>query len=305
MLIHIGFHKTGTTYLQHHVFQNRENHFVAPWTLKTGEAVQHFVLTHPARFDAAAVRAAFLAKTTGENQALVPVISHEDLCGYPIFSRYYGHEVARRIHETFPEAKILITVREQKSALRSLYGEYVRQGGQWPIKTFLGAGQEQPGYAPICRLDHLEYDLLVDRYATLFGGEQVLVLPFEILKSDPRKFQQTVQEFAGAKSDGERDYAREYAGFGALSLRLMRALNKVAPQPPDWNGEWLKFPIRVRAKIKLCETLDRFIPKHWHRSEEDRLTAFINSRTAGYFGPGNQRLQKLCSFDLASLGYEI
>ena len=53
MLIHIGFHKTGTSYLQRYLFfKDSPDPFVAPWTVRSGEAIEHFVLTHPARFDA-------------------------------------------------------------------------------------------------------------------------------------------------------------------------------------------------------------------------------------------------------------
>src|SRR5215207_6419721 len=84
MLIHIGYHKTGTSYLQRYVFfKTPPTNFVAPWTICSGEAIQHFVLTHPLRFDPVAVRAEFQSKLPAENTAAVPVISHEDLSGVP------------------------------------------------------------------------------------------------------------------------------------------------------------------------------------------------------------------------------
>ena len=73
--------------------------------------------------------------------------------------------------------------------LTILYGQYIRQDGEWPIQTFLGNGREPPGFVPICRLDHLEYDLLASHYARLFGDSQVLVLPYEVLpKESDRNF---------------------------------------------------------------------------------------------------------------------
>jgi len=306
MLIHIGYHKTGTSFLQRNLFFcDPPDHFFAPWTVVSGEAVEHFVLTHPCRFDPAAVRAEFEARIAGNGRALVPLISHQDLCGYALYGRYYGHEVAMRLHQTFPTAKILITIREQKSLLRSLYSQYVRQDGEWPIETFIGTGAERPGHRPICRLDHFEYDLLADCYAQLFGTDEVLVLPYEILKSDPIKFQQCIYEFAGISGAAPREFKPENVGFGALSLRLMRTLNKVVQLPPDWNGEWKNVPLTVRTRNKLCKIVNSMIPKSWHQREEKRLRAFVNSRTAGYFKSSNQRLQRLCKFDLAALGYDM
>jgi hypothetical protein len=306
MLIHIGYHKTGTSYLQRYVFFPQPPvHFVAPWTVVSGEAIEHFVLAHPARFDPAAVRAEFQSKLAAENTSAVSVISHEDLCGVPTLARYYGFQVADRLHQTFPEAKILITIREQKSALRSLYGQYIRQDGEWPIQTFLGTGNEPPGFAPICRLDHLEYDLLASYYVRLFGDSQVLVLPYELLPKNPIEFQQCIHDFAGTGATAHARFERELAGLGAYSLKLMRRLNKLIRQPPDWHGDWSRNPALLRAKIKFCDTVDAILPRSWHKPEHNRLVSFIEKRTAGYYKASNRRLQELTKFDLASCGYEM
>jgi hypothetical protein len=256
------------------------------------------------RFDAAAVRAAFFAAIPDNMASHVPVISHEDLCGYPVYSRYYGHQVADRLHATFPEAKILITIREQKSVLRSLYGQYVRQDGEWPIEMFLGSGAEPPGFAPICRLDHLEYDLLASHYARLFGQEQVLVLPYELLKASPIEFQQRIHDFAGTGAMAKSTHSRELVGHGALTLRWLRRLNRVVRLRPDWDGNWRTLPLSVRAKAKVAKLMDKVFPTYLQRAEEKRLNAFIDRRVAGYYGESNRRLQKLCEFDLASFGYD-
>jgi hypothetical protein len=306
MLIHIGYHKTGTSYLQRYLFfKTPPANFVAPWTVTSGEAIQHFVLTHPARFDPVAVRSAFREKIAPENSALIPVISHEDLCGVPMLARYYGFQVADRLRQTFPDAKILITIREQKSALRSIYGQYIRQDGEWPIHMFLGNGNEPPGFAPICRLDHLEYDLLASHYVRLFGEGQVLVLPFELLAKDPIQFQQYIHDFAGTGATAHDKFERELAGLGAYSLKLMRRLNKFVRQPPDWHGQWNRNPLLLRAKLKLCETVDAILPRSWHKPEQDRLNRFVEKRTAGYYQASNNRLQQLTKFDLAAHGYEM
>jgi hypothetical protein len=286
-------------------FSDPPNSFYAPWTVRSGEAVQHFILTNPVRFNATAVRQEYQASIPDAYKTLIPVISQQDFCGNPIYGRYYGFDVANRLRETFPTAKILITIREQKSTLRSLYGQYIRQDGEWPIQTFLGVGNEPPGFAPICRLDHFEYDLLVGHFVQLFGINQVLVLPYEMLSKNPIEFQQTIHDFAGTGTTARAKFERELPGFGAYSLKLMRRFNKIARQPPDWNGDWHRNPILVRAKFKLCETVDAILPKSWHKPEHNRLVSFIEKRTADYYKASNQRLQNVTKFDLASYGYEV
>ena len=45
-LIHIGYHKTATTFLQQELFAD-DRTFQAPWKPQSAEAIEHFVLTHP------------------------------------------------------------------------------------------------------------------------------------------------------------------------------------------------------------------------------------------------------------------
>lgn len=45
-LIHIGYHKTATTFLQEELFTDTER-FVTPWGPQAGQAIEHFVLEHP------------------------------------------------------------------------------------------------------------------------------------------------------------------------------------------------------------------------------------------------------------------
>jgi hypothetical protein len=189
--------------------------------------------------------------------------------------------------------------------LRSIYGQYVRQDGEWPIETFLGNGDEPPGFAPICRLDHLEYDLLASHYVRLFGADQVLVLPYELLPKSPIEFQQCIHDFAGTGAKADSEFERELAGLGAFSLKMMRRLNKFVRQSPDWHGDWHRNPLLLRGKIKLFNTVDAILPRSWHKPEHNRLANFIEKRTDGYYKESNRRLRELTRFDLKSYGYDM
>lgn len=305
ILIHIGFHKTGTTFLQDFLFSNNSKGFSSPWTVQSGEAIKHFVTTHPERFDPRQTRKEFLsAVEKNGTEALVNVISHEDLSGYPVLSRYYGSEVAGRLHQTFPEAKILIGVREQQSMLRSLYGQYVRQDGQWPLEMFFGTGDERPGFVPICRLDHFEYHLLVQHYIRLFGRERVLILPYELLKKDAIEFEDKIHSFT--KTGGVADAVLPPAnvGFGGLTLAVNRKLNRFIKRPPLWDS-YKSLPLTFRAKERFCSLFDRITPIKWHKQADRTIRRFIADRANGYFCKSNRELSSLLDIDLGTLGYEV
>jgi hypothetical protein len=83
-LIHIGYHKSGTTWLQQEVFCQRSLGFCAPWGRQSHLAIDRFVIVNPFQFNAGEARRQFMA---GLRQAaddnLVPVITSADLCGHP------------------------------------------------------------------------------------------------------------------------------------------------------------------------------------------------------------------------------
>jgi hypothetical protein len=107
---------------------------------------------------------------------LIPVWSDETFLGEPISRRYDAHANALRLHAALPDAKVLITIREQKAMAYSLYVEYVRQGGFASLTEFIGTGQEELAYSPFLRLDHLLFDRAVAFYQSLFGREKFKLL---------------------------------------------------------------------------------------------------------------------------------
>ncbi len=306
MLIHIGYHKTGTTWLQQHVFNDPSKGFVSPWTLESGEAVEYFVLQHPLRYDPLEARRAFHRAYAG-GEDLCPVISHEDLSGYPISGRFssLGFNICDRIHQTFPEARVLICVREQKSMLLSLYREYVRADGEGSIEEFLGTGAEKPGYPAVCRLDRLEYHFLVKRYFDLFGRDKVLVMPYEFLHADATAFEQQIHDFCGTGIVAEQVLKPRNVGWLGATLAVRRKLNRFVHMPPTWDGRWQRRPRLHRLSFRLCETFDRLVPRYFHRAIDERHKRFIAERVEGYYAESNRQLAKLLGMDLKRLGYEM
>ena len=307
LLLHIGFHKTGTTFLQDHVFEPPNRGFSSPWSVVGGEAVEHFVLPHSGRYSAGTVKSEFVAAVAelGRDEKAVPVISHEDLCGYPAMHRYYGWDVAGRLKESFPDAQVLIGIREQKSMIRSTWGEYVRKDGEWPLEEFIGTGEDNPGFRPICRLDHFEYSLLVNRYIDLFGKENVLVLPYELLRNDAVAYEQAVHDFCGTGVTADVVHPASNVGLGALTLAIQRRLNRFAKVPPLWAGDRIALPSSYRAKMRLVRLLQRVIPSAWHDREDRKIRAYITEVVGSKFKESNRELSETCGLDLAAYGYDV
>jgi hypothetical protein len=86
--------------------------------------------------------------------------------------------------ELFPAAHILIVTRGFRSMILSSYSQYVRTGGQESLGELCGRMRA----AAAAKQLPWNYDFLVGLYRCAFGGEKVIVLPYELLRDDASAF---------------------------------------------------------------------------------------------------------------------
>lgn len=296
-LVHIGYHKTGTTWLQQTLFGDARAGFCVPWSAGRAEAVARFVVPDLPRFDPVRARSALASGLEwADARGLVPVLSHERLSGQPLRGIQDGYETAARLHAALPEARVLICVREQRSMLRSLYRQFVKRGGRESIEEFIGDGSSVPGFTPVFRLGHLDYDLMIDRYQSLFGEDRVLVLPFEELRRGAREFATRIVDFAESGGMPSEDEPPRNVGLRGTALGFYRALNRYAP--PAWHR-----PGAVPG-LWLGRLVGGFTPKVVNTRLEASLAATIARRVSGRFSASNHRTARLTGLDLGGLGYD-
>ena len=124
----------------------------------------------------------------------------------------------------FPDARILITIREQMRMLTSVYMQYLSRGGTRSPEDFF-TEENAPGY-PRFRTEHFRYDWLVGLYRDLFGAGNVLVLTQEEMAGDLAGFLAKLSAFAEAPAPG-----RLSGPDGALGRELPR--DRGAAAAPD------------------------------------------------------------------------
>jgi Sulfotransferase family len=302
MLIHIGYPKAASTWLQNVIFSDETSGFFAPWGLPSGEATEQFVIANAFKFSAETARQAFAAGLAeAERRNLVPVISQETLIGSQIRGCYWGKDVADRLAATFPNAKILMIIREQKATILSSYREHIKMGETTPLDRFIGAYDRKPGFGPPCQLDYLEYDRTIAYYHNLFGAENVLILPFELLKHNLQDFGQKILHFVGL--DTQPNYCRsaENVGCKGATLELRRQLNFFC-QGGDFSGK--KPPITWRLAQKISAASDRLIPQSQHDRAEAKFKQFIAETVGDLFRESNQKTSQAIGIDLKFWGYD-
>ncbi len=314
LLVHIGYHKTGTSWLQRRLFVNTG----LGWTLSHAKTsvVDPLILPHALDFDAAACRAAFepgLAAARAVN--LVPIISHERISGEVHIGGRDTKDIAERLYAVFPEAQILMVIREQQAMIRSIYGQFIKGTGVWnlhdyldppvPNRTRFKYGHFHP--------DDFRYHRLIACYQQLFGPAQVTVLPYELLRARPADFVARIMAAVGLHADAAVLAGLPYGeqvnpSLSALGVAFKLRLNRLAGQRTPFNPTPL-YTGRGSGHKRLLQALafrvDRRLPAAWKKAADERMKRQIAERVSGYYAESNHLTAELTGLDLAEWGYEL
>jgi hypothetical protein len=188
-VIHIGYHRTATTWFQEQFYPRVRNGTFVPRM-----AVRDLVIAPDAFSFSPEVARAGLLQLGGGRRLLV---CEENLSGYLHNGGLGGllsKEVANRVHASFPDARIVVFIRSQPRIVAAAYAQYVKGGGTHSASRYVLAQREVRGAAqhwykaPLFALDHFEYGPLLAHYASLFGRDSVVVRLYEQLAEDPRRF---------------------------------------------------------------------------------------------------------------------
>ncbi len=181
-LIHIGYPKTGSTFLQHWFSANPQLGFAAGG-LAGFRSVGHIVkdgATGPRR-----VR----HWVTSEEGLSMP---RAHVWQSPSLDLADAQaEVCRMLAELFPNARILLVTRGFRAMIRSVYAEWGRRGLGLDLAEFCARMAETTGG------DLLDYDHVVSLYQQAFGADRLLILPYELLRDDPGAFVGELETWLG------------------------------------------------------------------------------------------------------------
>lgn len=316
-LIHIGYAKAASSWTQH-MFAAEDSGFRYPLEgMSTGESslffMEQVVFPNALDFDADDRRTKVAAEVLREDDD-VPVITSERLVGHWYSGGYDTKEIAERLHSMFPDGRVLVVFREQKAMLSSVYRQYVRQGGGRSLDSFLhppraDGARYPPGYGrgPGFSPDFFEYDRVIGCYQELFGPDNVLAVPLEVLKFDTPRYVETVMEFAGAEAGERFDTGtnRRNEGISAFDARLRRRLNPL--MNPDYINDYGPYHTEIgelasRAVLKVANAL---VPGFVERAAARRLDRRIEERIGDRYRESNRRTNELVEFDLGDLGYDL
>jgi hypothetical protein len=195
---HIGYHKTATTWFQREIAPRhpRLRSFVEG-SPHGSPFLAEIIGRSDRDFDADRARAAFAARHAelAPGAGDVVLVSAERLSGHVATGGYDTFRIARRLHETVPDACVFFSAREQVGMIESEYRQFVLEGGTGRLTTLL---RRRPNWVSVgFDLGHYEYDRLADEYARLFGPDRVKVFSFAAVTAEPARHLAELAEFLG------------------------------------------------------------------------------------------------------------
>jgi hypothetical protein len=297
LLLHIGYHKTATSWMQQYLFTPRHGF---RQIASHAEVFAHVVQPHGLRFDPRGLAGLIAARADGPG---VPVISSEILSGHPFQGGHESDVYAERLAMIAPGARILISIRAQLRIIPSVYAQYVLRGGTMTPAQFL-QGTSEPGYFGFTP-EHFEYDRLVGRYQALFGPANVFVMTQESLQQDMAAAAAAVARFAGAEDFTELvPEARHVhaASYPEYALPILRRINHVQqstlnPNPIISVGQTPKGLYRIAGYALRRPPFSTLL------AGRKPVSDLVKARFSGHFDQSNRRLSQIACHPLDLSGY--
>ncbi len=301
IVFHIGYHKTATSWLQSllftpvHGYRQLASH---------PEIFKNLVKPHGLHFDANEMRGLIVERMQDVLPCEVPVVSSEILSGHPFQGGHESDVYAQRIKRIAPDAKILITIRNQMEILPSVYMQYILRGGTMPYDLFF-EGINIPGYFGFTPR-HFEYDLLIAHYQKLFGAENVVLLCQESLKADMLKASQDLARrlgnahFSGLEAEACRVHAASYPEYASGILRRINHVQNSTLNPTPI----ISLGTTPKGLYKLAGFALKRPPVRTLMREKKPVSDYVRRTFGGYYKESNRRLAGLITHQIDLSSYD-
>ncbi len=118
---------------------------------------------------------------------------------------YWDESNPAKIHDYNPASRIIVTVRQPSRRAVSHF-RFLRRGGEvgdLPLDDYLAGGDE---HQLVARSD---YRPIIERYRRVFGADRVLILPLELLATDPQAYADRLCRFLDLPTRPLDDVDRE------------------------------------------------------------------------------------------------
>jgi hypothetical protein len=307
VVFHIGFPKTGTTTLQEVV----RNHPDCAYLGKgLRDDMKPSLSLEVARAVFFADRARFRGAAPGLRDAVAALAAERDCLfisdeaftfnEHMLIGDLWGQatvtdheEIAERLSAIAPDARILVTIREQCDFLESFFFQDIKKGRpDIGFDSYLD--REMGKRAQRGMLNLLRYDEVVEAYGAAFAPDRVTVFAHEANKADFAAYLGRVAEIVGVSGE---------AMLAAWAGRHMNARKTRRKTSPALRAIKRLTPRSLRAALPEAARgamRERFTEEE---TPQEVWTAPRRQAVRALFGESNRRTAALSGLDLESLGY--
>ena len=287
-IVHIGFPKTATTFLQRSVFPAISGINYIDYH-KSVELLSSLIYLDDLDYSPKVVEKNLKSHLSDS----VNLTSFEGLCGAPFIYKGLGRSaIAGRLKE-LGFNKVIITLRDQESLIDSIYRQHILQGGVVKFKDFVDLDGKFNLYNRSFNLEYLNYFKLIKLYREVFGTQNVIVLSHKELVTDQQSYIRKLVDFIHPGSPELKiSHQSENPALTNLSINLLRIINHFifTSQKPNhliWNKISTKY-ISKSFQAILDPYFFRFFSskKSYVKTKE---CVFLKQ----YYAHSNEQLSKL------------
>lgn len=221
IVLHVGMHKTGTTFLQWNVFHYIDANYL--WHVFYKSWLKDF-FTVKKEIDYENVKQKFQRILRSDK---LNIISEENIYTYQ-FSKFDDRFLRlERIKKIFPEAKIIFGTRKKEENLISWYVEYVADGGVLDYNGFLEKH---------LNADKLDYEPYIKKLNELYEKENVFVYSMEELRKDQDYLIKRICKFINVETPKKYRHEPARVGYGPNLLKISLFVNRFFKTPLNEKG---------------------------------------------------------------------
>lgn len=302
-VIHIGYHKTASTFLQNNLFPYIDVNYA--FMANRNRDILNNIETKDFKIE---LHNEYMNELFGEKKYNVDLISHEALSGFPDGKRpEASFIIADNLKKIYPDAKILIVLRNQFDYILSFYTYRVAVKGEEyrSFKIFLKKAEKKGLFKKMI------YHELVDYYIKLFGHENILLIPMEVLRSDENTFLKDITNFIGVPlpkiiSNTPRNVSTKKIAVLKFWIPFNFLFTFIFKRPLDLFKKESKDPgKRIRyfyykIKERMTKSLNNIVK---NKHDLDFKNYSVYKELYDLFAKSNFKLQKQMKYNLKDLNY--
>ncbi len=231
-IFHIGMPKTATSYLQKNFYPNLNLHYLGKhYDSKTKD--KDFAKIFSELFSTQAFadtdRLYRDIKSKMPDSSII-LYSNELMSGTSRINFLNSFQISYHLKECFENPKIIFVIRKQDSFIESIYRQAIRGGYSGSLKSFINYkrgkfNKSTPGKGGWMDIYSLDYFRWAEHYRELFKEDNILILPYEKLKSNRDEFLKDIADFIGVEYIKPKKSEQTNKADSYLLLNMMRISN--------------------------------------------------------------------------------